>query len=234
VPDSRQYPAGGTEAPPAADADPLRVVAADRHPLVLLGIRVALRTASGMRLVGEARNAEDALALCRATRPDVVLLDVDLCLRDDLRLLAELRRDDPTASVVLLGTLHVRRELARAVRAGAAGYVVKDVAPGDLAAAIRRALDGGALSAATLLPGAVFGDASRMRAITGREQEILRHVAAGRSNAQIASALWVSEPTVKFHLSNVYRKLGVSRRADAVRVARSYGIDGAHSTGGPA
>jgi DNA-binding NarL/FixJ family response regulator len=210
-------------APHATDARPLRVVIADNHRLILAGMRAALADEEEILLVGEASTARGVVMIATRTRPDVVLLDLRMPQGDGLWALREITRTLPDTKVIVCSVRDDQAHIAQAVSEGAAGYIVKTIDPNDLAAAIRQTVEG------TVFSGRAAADAQRQTdsvemLLTERELEILRHVAEGLPNAQIARKLWVTEQTVKFHLSNVYRKLGVKNRTEASRYALRHGI----------
>ena len=192
----------------------VRLVVADPHPLLLAGIKSALAEAGGVEVVGEAGSASEVLELVSLTKPDVVLLDLGLGALDDYWCLRRLRADSPGTKVVVLSS-NSQAELRRAFSEGASAFILTTIDPADLPDAIGRA------ATATVL--APFGSrlassaAIRQAGLTEREIEVLRALSDGLSNREIALVLTITEQTVKFHLSNVYRKLGVRGRSGAVR-----------------
>ena len=212
------------DAPPTS-AGPLRVAIADDHRLMLTGLRTALERAPDMDVVGEAQTGKAIVAVASRTKPDVVLLDLRMPEGDGLWALKELRRVVPAAKVIVLSMFDDHQHVNQAIHDGAAGYIVKTIDPDDLPSAIRQTVQGTVFSARAVVdPRKGHHRDAPDHLITDRELEILQHVAEGLSNAQIAKALWVTEQTVKFHLSNVYRKLGVSNRTEASRYALSRGL----------
>jgi DNA-binding NarL/FixJ family response regulator len=204
---------------------PRRVVIADDHRLILAGIRSALTATSGITIVGEATTGRGAVAVVVRTKPDVALLDLRMPDGDGLWALREIRLQAPATKVIICSAFDDRQHVSQAVGEGADGYVVKTIDAGDLAAVIRQTLNGMTVAARPL---AELRSATRIDGpagtVTDREIEILRYVAEGSSNAEIAKKLWVTEQTVKFHLSNVYRKLGVKNRTEASRAALQHGL----------
>jgi DNA-binding NarL/FixJ family response regulator len=204
---------------------PLRVAIADDHRLMLDGIKRALETAPDIRVVGEAMSGEEMLALVPRVRPDVVILDLRMPKGDGLSTLAQLRKTYPDLKVIILSMFDDSENIERALQEGAAGYVVKSINPLDLPSTIRQVVEGsvyhprgrGAGEAEGVTGG---GPAAGLAGgLTDRELSILRLVAEGLSNLDIAGKLYVTEQTVKFHLSNIYRKLGVGNRTEATRYA---------------
>jgi DNA-binding NarL/FixJ family response regulator len=210
---------------PSPATGPLRVAIADDHRLMLTGLRTALTRAPDIDLVGEAQTGKGIVAIAARAKPDVVLLDLRMPDGDGLWALKEIRRLTPETKVIVLSMFDDHQHVNQAINDGAAGYIVKTIDPDDLPAAIRQTVQGTVFSARAVVdPRKAHHRDGPDQLITDRELEILQHVAEGLSNAQIAKALWVTEQTVKFHLSNVYRKLGVSNRTEASRYALSRGL----------
>ena len=209
---------------PPTSTGPLRVAIADDHRLMLTGLRTALTRAPDIELVGEAGTGKGIVAIALKAKPDVVLLDLRMPDGDGLWALKEIRRESPDTKVIVLSMFDDHQHVNQAINDGAAGYIVKTIDPDDLPAAIRQTVQGTVFSARAVLDPRKANQRGPDQLITDRELEILQHVAEGLSNAQIAKALWVTEQTVKFHLSNVYRKLGVSNRTKASRYALSRGL----------
>jgi DNA-binding NarL/FixJ family response regulator len=200
----------------------VRVVLADDHPVVRDGLRGMLTGAAGIEVVGEAADGVEAVAVVRATRPDVLLLDLRMPGGDGLEAIAALRGDP--VRVLVLSTFATGRDVAAALEAGATGYVVKDTPADQLVAALRAAAAGESV----LSPAVATQVVSRLRGevdgLTDRELAVLRLVAQGTPNRSIAATLFISEATVKTHLGHVFGKLGATDRAAAVAVAYERGI----------
>ena len=206
--------------------DTLRVLVADDHRLMLAAVRRALAEAEDFEIVGEVSVGSHVVPAVRETKPNVVLLDMRMPELDGLACLERLRKHDPTIAVVILSSYSDEAQIEAARQAGALGYVVKTVEPVDLPAVLRSALSGQAF--------AVWGaeepqDAAQTGApaLSERESVVLEAVARGLSNREIGRQLWISEQTVKFHLRNIYRKLGISSRTEAARYAYRNGVVGA-------
>jgi DNA-binding NarL/FixJ family response regulator len=200
----------------------LRVLVADDHPLILSGVRRTLEQAGDIEIVGEARDGSQVLPLVARTRPDLVLLDVRMPQLDGLACLDLIRKRHPGVKVVVLSAFSDPGHVQAAFERGASAYVVKAVNPLDLPAAVRQAAEGNVFYAVgTDVPGE-GGDAEK--GLTRRELTLLRAVARGLSNQAIGKELWITEQTVKFHLRNIYRKLGVSSRTEAARYAYERGL----------
>jgi DNA-binding NarL/FixJ family response regulator len=199
----------------------LKLLIADDHELMLEGIRMALGSAADIELVGATSTGTQVLPLVRKTSPDVVLLDLRMPGMDGLRCLEALRERHPNVKVIILSGSEEPDVIEAAFRRGAAGYIVKRIDPADLAPVIRQVLDGNVFYPLESRPAAAeAGDSG----LTVRETDILKALADGLSNKQIARQFWLSEQTIKFHLTNIYRKLGVSSRTEAVRHAYERGL----------
>lgn len=206
---------------------PLRVAIADDHRLMLDGIKRALETAPDIKVVGEAMSGEEMLALVPRVRPDVVILDLRMPKGDGLSTLGQLRKDYPDLKVIILSMFEDPEHIDQALHQGAAGYVVKSINPLDLPSTIRQVVEGTVYHPRGRqgeTGGGSSGSAGHPGGLTDRELSILRLVAEGLSNLDIAGKLYVTEQTVKFHLSNIYRKLGVGNRTEATRYAYRNGL----------
>lgn len=196
---------------------------ADDHRLMLAAVRRALAEAEDLEIVGEVSVGSRVVPAVRETHPDVVLLDLRMPELDGLTCLARLRKHDPTIAVVILSSYSDEAQIEAAREAGALGYIVKTIEPVDLPAVLRSALSGGPFTVwGEEVPQSV-GPAGTV-ALSERETVVLEAVARGLSNREIGRELWISEQTVKFHLRNLYRKLGVSSRTEAARYAYRSGI----------
>ncbi|MBO0829570.1 MAG: response regulator transcription factor [Streptosporangiales bacterium] len=207
-------------------ADRIRVLVVDDHPVVRQGLRVFLDIQDDLQVVGEAADGSEVAALVDELRPDVVLLDLKMPGVDGVETL-RLLRDRPDAPRVLVVTSFTDpASVVPAMRAGAAGYVYKDVAPEALAQGIRSVHAGHALLApdvAALLASAEPRDEG-LADLTEREREVLAELARGRSNREIARGFVLSEKTVKTHVSNILMKLGVADRTQAALYAQRHGL----------
>jgi DNA-binding NarL/FixJ family response regulator len=181
-------------------------------------------------VIANTTTPEDALGVVEEERPDILLLDLDFPDEglDGISIIREARERDPDLRVIVLSLYDSPHEVEAAFSAGASAYVLKSVHPDDLATAVRQAFQ-----PSIYLPGwkpSSQASGDRSKVLTERELEIVRLVGEGHSNRELARMLWVTEQTVKFHLTNVYRKLGVSNRTEASRWAQSQGL----LTGSPA
>jgi len=201
----------------------MRVLLADDHRLMLDGIRRALDEDGGFEVVGETQNGAQVLPLVGQTNPDLVVLDVRMPNMDGLQCLEEIKRRYPDVKVVMLSASTTQDLIDGALRRGASAYVLKTVDPSDLPSTLRQVASGTVFSTVGATEASVPSGA-KAAGLTDREISILTELAKGKSNDEIAKELWVTQQTVKFHLTNVYRKLGAKNRADAVRQAYQLGL----------
>ncbi|MET0133595.1 MAG: response regulator transcription factor [Kibdelosporangium sp.] len=203
----------------------IRVLLVDDHPVVREGLRGMLEAEEDLVVVGEAGSGDEAVALARAKRPDVVLMDLRMPGLDGAGATEQIMAEALGSRVIVLTTYETDADILRAVEAGATGYLLKDASRTELAGAIRAATRG-----ETVLAPSVAGRlVRRMRTpappgLSAREVEVLRLVAKGMTNADVGTALHISEATVKTHLLRVFNKLGVSDRTAAVTTAMSRGL----------
>jgi DNA-binding NarL/FixJ family response regulator len=197
----------------------------DDHEMVRAGLRTFLGLQADMAVVGEAASAEQALALVPRLRPDVVLLDLVLPGMSGVEAVRRLRAAHPDVKVVVLTSFAGEESVLPAVRAGAAGYLLKDVGPGELAEALRAVHAGGAPLHPAVAATVMHSVAEPVRdPLTPREHEVLRLVARGLPNRLIARELALSEKTVKAHVSAILGKLGVADRTQAALYAVRHGL----------
>lgn len=201
----------------------LGVLIADPYRLTLDTIRETLEAADHLEVVGEALSTADLLAALKTTRPDVVLLDLDLPDMEGLACLELIRENHPKVKVVMLAAEREPERIEAALRGGAIACVLKSVDPADLASAVRQAVEG-TVYTAIAAPVAPPVDPAAEAGLTERERTMLSALARGLSNKAIAQELWVTEQTVKFHLNNLYRKIGVPNRTAAARYAYEHGL----------
>ena len=211
----------------------IRVLLADDQRLVRSGFRMILRADPGLEVVGEAGDGVEAVTLARELRPDVVLMDVRMPRVDGIEATRRVLREPEPPRVLVLTTFDLDEYVYAALRAGASGFLLKDAPEEQLTAAIRVAADGGALFSPGVTRRLIErfaaqepGSASppRLEELTARELEVLRLVARGLSNAEIAAALVVSDHTVKTHVARILSKLGLRDRTQAVIAAYESGL----------
>src|SRR3954454_20510662 len=201
----------------------IRVVIADDHQLMLDALRRALDEAEDFEVVDQTDSGAHVPPLVERHSPDLVLLDIHMPRMDGLSALDVIRARHPDVKLVLISASTDQEQIQAALREGANGYILKSINPSDIPGALRQAYDGTAFFA--LGAGETTEEhVSRRTGLTDREVTILKAVARGLSNKQISQELFVTEQTVKFHLSNIYRKLGVANRAGAVAYAHEQGL----------
>ena len=203
----------------------IRIVIADDHPVVRAGLRALLDAADGIQVVGEAGDPDEAFEYAAAFSPELVLMDLQFGHeRTGADATRRIRALDAPPYVLVLTNYDTDGDILGAVEAGASGYLLKDAPPHELVAAVRAAAAG----ESALAPAIAGRLMERMRApqvsLSTREIEVLRLVADGASNGEVAAALHISDATVKSHLVHVFSKLGVTSRTAAVSTARSLGI----------
>ena len=214
----------------------IRVLLADDQALVRSGFRMILDEREGIEVVGEAENGAQAIELARALRPDVILMDVRMPDIDGVEATRQLVSGGTDARIVILTTFDLDEYVYAAIRAGASGFLLKDVRPSELVDGIRVVAAGDALLApsvtrrlldrfATALPDGDDEPAPpSLESLTDRELEVLKLLARGLSNTELAQQLFLSETTVKTHVSSVFRKLRLRDRAQAVVLAYELGL----------
>jgi DNA-binding NarL/FixJ family response regulator len=206
---------------------PIRILIADDHPIVREGLTAVLETQPDFVIVGAAASGTQAVERTATLRPDVILLDLALPELDGVAALRQIRAADPAAHVIIFTAFDTDERILAAVQAGAQGYLLKGAPREELFQAIRVVHDGGSLLqpvvAARLLR-QFSGAAALPEQLTERELEVLRQLAKGRQNKEIATELWISERTVKFHVSAILAKLGVGNRTEAVSKAAQLGL----------
>jgi DNA-binding NarL/FixJ family response regulator len=220
-----------------AEAAPFRLVIVDDHELVRTGLKRLLAPEPYLEVIGEASDGREAVALCRRLEPDLVLMDVRLPAMDGLEATRRIKAQNPRTRVMIITVHESRSYLMEAVRAGAAGYVLKDAPRPRLVNAIRRVLEGDSpldqdLAIQLIRHGAgetgpedlPLEDPPEAAPISGRETEVLRLLCLGRTNREIAEELVLSTGTVKVHIHNVISKLGVSDRTQAAVRAVELGL----------
>jgi DNA-binding NarL/FixJ family response regulator len=209
----------------------IRVLIVDDHTVVREGLRSFLELQDGIAVAGEAAEGEEAIEAAASLQPDVVLMDLVMPGVDGIAAMRALRSRVPHAKVIVLTSFFDEDRLLPAIEAGAAGYLLKNVAPAELARAIRAANAGEAIidpSAAARLLGTLAGGERRAtrdsRRLTRREQDVLELIVGGRSNKRIALELGISEKTVKAHVTHLLAKLGVADRTQAAILAVREGL----------
>lgn len=200
----------------------LRVLLADDHEVVRAGVAFMINRQPDMEVVAEARNGREAAALFERVKPDVALVDLRMPEADGVECVRLVRASDPAARVLILTTYDTDEDIQLALQAGASGYLLKDVAEADLVACVRKAAAGQTCVAPAVA--AKLADRLRRVQLTAREMDVLKLMADGKANKEIAAALFITESTVKLHANNLFQKLGVSSRTEAMRVALQRGL----------
>jgi DNA-binding NarL/FixJ family response regulator len=212
----------------------VRVLLVDDQSMLRLGFRMALETQPDIEVVGEAGDGTQAIAMTRATRPDVVLMDVRMPVMDGIEATRRIIAGGTTARILVLTTFNLDEYVFAALRAGASGFLLKNAPPADLFSGIRAVAAGDAVVAPAVtrrlleefaphLPGPT-ASASLADELTSREREVLLEVARGRSNAEIGQALSLAEGTVKTHVGRILTKLGLRDRVQVVVFAYETGL----------
>ena len=203
----------------------IKILLADDHPLIIAGIRRTLDHVEDMEVVGEARSGDELLQLVERRRPDIILMDFKMPGVHGVEMIERIRTTWPEVKIVVLSASDDRPTIDGALHAGASAYVLKSAHTVDIASVLRQASSGAVFHAPAsppARPGTAQAPVGPM--LTDRERSILSAVASGMTTSAISRDLWISEHTIKFHLTNIYRKLGVVNRAGAVRYALENGI----------
>ena len=214
-------------------ADAIRVLLVDDHAVVREGLRNFLALQDGLEIVGEASDGNEAIEQAQRLEPDVILMDLVMPGLDGIGAMRQLRALSPASRVIVLTSFLEDERVLPAIQAGAAGYLLKNVAPAELARAIRAAHAGEAIidpTAAARLVHAIADDArpriEEPERLTRRERDVLELIARGQSNKRIALELGISEKTVKTHVGHLLAKLGVTDRTQAALMAVEEGLVG--------
>jgi DNA-binding NarL/FixJ family response regulator len=204
------------------NSKPIRILVVDDHFMVRMGLSASLNVEPDMEVVAEAGSGEDALLAYRKHRPSLVLMDLRLPGMNGTECTAAMIREFPDAAILMLSTHSGEEEIYRALQAGARGYIVKSIIREELLRAVRTVHQGGQY--VDPLVASHLAERRSHRSLSGREVEVLRMVAKGLVNKEIASALNIAEVTVKLHVSHVLEKLSVKDRTQAATVALQRGI----------
>ena len=203
----------------------IRILVVDDHPIVRSGITSVLATQSDLEVVGEAENGSEAITAATRLEPDLVLMDLRMPVLNGVAASAAILAARPATRIVVLTTYASDGEVLRAIEAGAVGYLLKDVPHEELSRALRAVAKGARYLAPAVTERlmARWQQPARLT-LTDRELEVLRCVAHGKGNRQIATELGIAEPTVKAHLVHIFEKLGVENRTAAAHMARELGL----------
>lgn len=208
------------------DRRKIRVLIVDDHPMVRQGLRLFLDLQDDIEIAGEAENGEEAVHMAGELQPDVILMDLVMPVMDGIRATEAIRRQNPRARIIALTSFIEDDKVLPVIRAGAIGYLLKDVQPTDLVAAIRAAFKGQSILHPDATKRLVNGltETNPADELSPRERDVLHLIAKGRSNKEIAAELNIGEKTVKTHVSNVLAKLGVQDRTQAALYAVKHGL----------
>ena len=229
-----------TEDTTSADSTPIKVLLVDDQSLIRMGFRMVLESADDIEVVGEAADGDTGMKMVKALKPDVVLMDVRMPNMNGIEATAEIVAAYPDVKVLILTTFDLDEYAFGALRAGASGFLLKDAKPEELIAAIRNVAHGDATISprvtrrmlemfAPMLPGEEESDAedtdlSLLNSLTERETEVLKLIAEGYTNQEIAERLFISMTTVKTHVGNILEKIGAQNRVQAVIFAFQHGL----------
>lgn len=230
----RLYRGSGKEVE-VVPAGKISIVIADDHPLVREGIRKILELEPGIQVVAEAGNGQEAIAMARRHRPDVILIDINMPGLNGIEATKVIRRELPQTGILAL-TIHDDEEyIIELLKCGVSGYVLKDIGAEELVKAIFQVARGYQVIHPGIAPKVIdyiqkkdlpANSSTEGLPLTPREREILVHVSLGKSNREIARDLYISEKTVKNHLTNIFHKIGVSDRTQAALYALKHGLSG--------
>ena len=211
--------------PEALGQEQIKILIADDHPLIIAGIRRTIDHVEDMEVVGEARSGAELMQLIERRLPDLVLMDLKMPGVVGVEAIQQIGQRWPVIKTVVLSACDDRATIDSALHAGARAYVLKSARTVDIASVLRQASSGAVFHAPTSARREHgVAEAPARPTLTERERSILTAVASGMTTAAISRDLWISEHTIKFHLTNIYRKLGVGNRAGAVRYALEHGI----------
>ncbi len=210
----------------------IKLLLVDDHAVVRLGLRSYFSTTPDIEVIGEASNGEEAITRVQELSPEVVLMDLLMPGMDGVEATRHIKAIKPNTQIIVLTSYHEDENIFPAIRAGALSYLLKDIDPDDLSDAIRRAAKGEAVLnphvAARLMQEVRGGrraeEYNPLNELTDREMEVLQEIASGKSNADIAASLFISEKTVKTHITNILGKLHLSDRTQAAVLAWQKGV----------
>ena len=207
----------------------IRILIADDHPVVRKGIKALLSTEPGLEVVGEAADGEQAVTKARTLKPDVILMDLSMPRKDGVQAISEIREEIPEIKILVLTSFSEDKRIVAAIEAGALGYLLKDSSPQELIHAVRTVYRGDSSLHPTVAHKLIHrlqrsSGESQTEPLTARELKVLRLIAQGLSNHDIAERLFISEPTVRTHVSNILRKLHLDNRTQAALYALREGF----------
>ena len=203
--------------------EPIRILVVDDHPVVRDGLTAMLNTQSDFEVVGEASDGEEALRKVADSDPDVLLLDLEMPGVDGIETLQRLRQSKARARAIVFTVFDTDERIVSAMKAGAKGYLLKGAPRDDVFRAVRVVNEGGSLLE-PLIASRFLDSINNPDGLTARQKEVLKQIATGLLNKEIADRLYISERTVKFHVSEILAKLGAGNRTEAVAIATQRGL----------
>ena len=213
----------GDELSPESCNNPITVVIADDHPVVREGLAAILNSQSDIKVVAEATNGEEALEMCNRHFPDVVLLDLRMPRKDGLQVMRELgARTISGPRVIVMTTYDSEDDIRRSLETGAKGYLGKDIAPQQIRESVRRVAAGESVLSSNL--SAKLAESIVRPQLSQRERQVLKYLANGRSNKEIARILYISEHTAKAHVRSIMSKLNAGSRTEVTAIAIKLGL----------
>jgi two-component system, NarL family, response regulator len=203
--------------------NPITVVIADDHPVVREGLVEVFKSQTDIKVVAEATNGEDALEMCKQHLPDVLLLDLRMPRKDGLQVMAELAtRAVSGPRVIVMTTSDSEDDIHRSVKAGVKGYLVKDIGPQEIRESVRRVAAGESVLSSNFA--AKLAESIARPQLSKRERQVLKYLANGRSNKEIAQILYISEHTAKAHVRSIMTKLNADSRTEVIAIATRHGL----------
>jgi DNA-binding NarL/FixJ family response regulator len=204
-------------------ANPITVVIADDHPVVREGLAAMLNSQSDIKVVAEATNGEDTLQMCKQHLPDVLLLDLRMPRKDGLQVMTELAAYSVCGPRVIVMTAHDSEDdIHRSLKTGAKGYLVKDMAPQQIRESVRRVAAGESVLSSIFA--AKLAESIARPQLSKRERQVLKYLANGQSNKEIARILYISEHTAKAHVKSIMTKLNADSRTEVIAIAIKRGL----------
>jgi len=204
------------------DTKKIRILVADDHAITRDGLRTLISLYDDFDLISEAANGKEAVDLCRELCPDVVLMDLEMPVLGGIEAIKEIKKHNPETKIIALSSFADNKLVKDTIKAGALSYIIKNVSTCELAGCIRDARNGKSCfspEVTAVMVSEINSPSSGVSVLTEKERDILIMIAGGYSNKAIAKELFVSDNTVKFHISNILSKLGVANRAQAAAIA---------------
>jgi DNA-binding NarL/FixJ family response regulator len=201
---------------------PIKVFIADDHSITRSGLKTVLSVYDDIKIIGEASNGEETIKKCKEKKPDVILMDLDMPILDGIEATRIIKMEHPGTKIIALTSFASKKHVSEAIKAGATSYIIKNISPDEISEAIHKAFAGeSSLSpeATASLMAQVKGPDIPEKNLTEQEKKILFYIVKGLSNKRIAGKLYISDNTVKFHISNLLNKLNAANRAEAAAIA---------------